>query len=59
MRKPHSPSSKVIVQLDAEAHELLVKMAADQDRSIRDQARYLLKRAMGLLPAAHPAAPEE
>lgn len=49
-RAAHSPHSKVVVQLDDKAHALLAKLAAENDRTIRDQARYLLKKAMGLLP---------
>jgi hypothetical protein len=50
-RAPHSPHSKIVVQLDEKAHALLAKEAARNDRTIRDQARYLIKKALGLLDA--------
>jgi hypothetical protein len=49
-RKPASPHSKVVVQLDEKSHALLARLATENDRTIRDQARYLLKKSMGLLP---------
>ncbi len=48
-RKPNSPHSKVVVQLDAESHEILLREAEKQDRTIKEQARYLLKKALGAL----------
>lgn len=56
MRKPSSPHSKIIVQLDEAAHIELAKRAAANDRTIRDEARYLLKKALGLLPSDNGAA---
>jgi hypothetical protein len=40
----------VVVQLDEAAHIRLAQLAAASDRTIRDQARFLLKKALGLLP---------
>lgn len=49
-----SPSSKIVIQLDAAAHEKLREQADAADRTVRDQARYLIKLALGLLPQVKP-----
>lgn len=50
-RIPLSQHSKVVVQLDDDAHAVLAAQAAANDRTIRDEARYLIKKALGVLPA--------
>jgi hypothetical protein len=50
MPAPVSPHSKQELQLDEKSHALLARLATENDRTIRDQARYLLKKSMGLLP---------
>lgn len=52
-RLPASPHSKVIVQLNATAHARLIDEARRSDRTIRDMARYLVKKGLGLLPSPH------
>ncbi len=51
MRSPASQHCKIVVQLDQAAHIKLAQLAEASDRTIRDQARFLLKKALGLLPA--------
>lgn len=52
MKKMQSVHSKVVVQLDEAAHKALAKAADANDRTIRDQARYLIKVGLGLLPTS-------
>lgn len=49
-RNPASQHCKVIVQLDESSHVRLAQLAEANDRTIRDQARFMLKRALGVLP---------
>ena len=43
-----SDESRIVVHLDDEAHKALVKVATDSDRTIAGQARYLIKKGLGL-----------
>lgn len=48
-RKPASGAGKVIVDLDEESYAKLKQVSAAYDRTIRNQARYIIKRYLGVL----------